>query len=73
LLLLLFAGTGTGSGFGGLAAFCARPPHLLARTKVTGIPTFGKSFQSSFSLPLYTRTFSQHPLPKNALPSSISH
>ena len=33
-------------------------------------PTFEKSLQSSFSLPLYTRTFLQHPLPKNALPSS---
>ena len=43
-------------------------PKQLPLTKVLGIQLFEKSLQSSFSLPLGTRAFSQHPLPKNALP-----
>ena len=45
-------------------------PKTISFDKSTWHPTFVKSLQSSFSLPLGTRTFSQHPLPKNALPSS---
>jgi hypothetical protein len=46
-------------------------PKQLPLTKVLGIQLKKKkSLQSSFSLPLGTRTFSQHPSPKNALPSS---
>ncbi len=45
-------------------------PKQLPLTKVLGNKLFEKSLQSSFSLPLGTRAFSQHPLPKNALPPS---
>ena len=45
-------------------------PKITSFDKSTWHSTFEKSLQSSFSLPLGTRTFSQHPLPKNALPSS---
>ena len=45
-------------------------PKIISFDKSNWHPTFEKSLQSSFSLPLYTRTFSQHPLPKNALPPS---
>ena len=45
-------------------------PKQLPSTKVPGIQLFEKSLQSYFSLPLGTRAFSQHPLPKNALPPS---
>ena len=43
-------------------------PKTTSFDKSTWHPTFEKSLQSSFSLPLGTRAFSQHPLPKNALP-----
>jgi hypothetical protein len=43
-------------------------PKIISFDKSNWHPTFKKSLQSSF-LPLYTRAFSQHPLPKNALPS----
>ena len=46
-------------------------PKTISFDKSTWHPTFEKSLQSSFSLPLGTRAFSQHPLPKNALPSSL--
>ena len=45
-------------------------PKITSFDKSTWHSTFEKSLQSSFSLPLGTRTFSQHPSPKNALPSS---
>ena len=44
-------------------------PKIISFDKNTWHPTFEKPFQSSFSLPLGVRTSSQHPLPKNALPS----
>ena len=43
-------------------------PKIISFDKSNWHSTFEKSLQSSFSLPLCTRTFSQHPLPKNALP-----
>ncbi len=46
-------------------------PKIISFDKSNWHPVFEKSLQSSFFLPLYTRTFSQHPLPKNALPFSI--
>ena len=46
-------------------------PKITSFDKSTRHSTFEKSLQSSFSLPLGIRTFSQHPLPKNALPSSL--
>jgi hypothetical protein len=45
-------------------------PKTISFDKSTWHPTFEKSLQSSFSLPLGTRAFSQHPLPKNAPPPS---
>ena len=45
-------------------------PKIISFVKSNWHPAFKKSLQSSFSLPLYTRTFLQHPLPKNTLPSS---
>ena len=45
-------------------------PKTTSFDKSTWHPIFEKSLQSSFSLPLGTRAFSQHPLPKNALPPS---
>ncbi len=46
-------------------------PKIISFDKSTWHPIFEKSLQSSFSLPLGIRTFSQHLLPKNALPSSL--
>ena len=43
-------------------------PKTTSFDKSTWHSTFEKSLQSSFSLPLGTRTFLQHPLPENALP-----
>jgi hypothetical protein len=37
-------------------------PKQFPLTKITGTSTFGESFQSSFSLLLYTRTFFATPL-----------
>ena len=48
-------------------------PKIISFDKSKLHPTFEKSLQSSFSLPLYSLTFSQHPLPKNALPFFIIH
>ena len=45
-------------------------PKIISFDKSSRHPIYEKSLWSSLSLPLYTRTFSQHPLPKNALPSS---
>ncbi len=48
-------------------------PIIFSFDKSNWHPTFEESLQSSFSLPLCTRTFSQHPLPKKCTPFSISH
>ena len=48
-------------------------PKIISFDKSTWHSTFEKSLQSAFSLPLCAHTFSQHLLPKNALPFLISH
>ena len=45
-------------------------PKITSFDKSSWHPILKTSLYSSLFLPLYTRTFSQHPLPKNALPSS---
>ena len=45
-------------------------PKITSFDKSSWHPILKTSLYSSLFLPLYTRTFSQHPLPRNALPSS---
>ncbi len=45
-------------------------PKITSFDKSSWHPIWKTSLYSSLFLPLYTRTFSQHPLPKNALPPS---
>ncbi len=46
-------------------------PKITSFDKSSWHPILKTSLYSSLFLPLYTRTFSQHPLPKNALSSSL--